>query len=83
MNEIITDLAEGRGIAPDEREAASKTSEGVGRGNHTPGAGNAADKPVGGSSATTPRQGLEQAVKAALGIEAAGTECAAESKREA
>lgn len=65
--------ADGRGIAPDAREAASSQSEGVGQGNPAPDAGNAADKPVGGSSATTPRQVLENAVMAALGIEAAGT----------
>lgn len=65
--------AEGRGTAPDEREAASRPSEGVGQGNPAQDAGNVADKPVGGSSATTPRQVLENAVMAALGIEAAGT----------
>ena len=65
--------AEGRGIAPDEREAASRPSEGADGGNHTPRAGNAAEGRVGGSSAKGPRQVLEQAVMAALGIEAAGT----------
>lgn len=65
--------AEGRGIAPGAREAASRPSEGADGGNHTPRAGNAAEGRVGGSSAKGPRQVLENAVMAALGIEAAGT----------